>query len=313
MSTSHLKIAYGSLALPLKINAFELPCYILSDKQRVFSIGGIQKFMSYEGKSETWLLNILNAISKFEKIPKALLQAYENPTKIEISYSKNTVETIGVIPSDLFLATCLIVIEAKNNGLLGANLVKISKPAALFLAYTKNQNIHNLIDVATGYLNYKIQVMQFLEQYMQAQIDDAAALWLNTISEDFYSVLFEVHNQDWHTIKSNPEIIGSLLHDLIFSRIDAALLHTLRTKPPKRTYQRKDNRPQNNENTELKRYINDLMALLKTANYNWFIFLQLLNRTYPIKNHYSNTLRFKNPLPKKEPLSTFNNHLKKLT
>ena len=70
MKTSPLKIAYGSNGLPLKISNLELPCYILSDKQRVLSISGIQKFLGYEGKSETWLLNILNAISKFEKIPK---------------------------------------------------------------------------------------------------------------------------------------------------------------------------------------------------------------------------------------------------
>ena len=69
---------------------------------------------------------------------------------------------------------------------------------------------------------------------------------------------------------------------------------------------------QNNENLKLKGYIDDLMALLKTTEHNWFIFLQLLNRTYPIQNHYTKTVRFKKPLPKKEPLSSFNNYLKKL-
>jgi hypothetical protein len=136
---------------------------------------------------------------------------------------------------------------------------------------------------------------------------------LKTIADDFYFVLFKIHNQDWHLMKTSPEIMGSLMYDLIFCRINTEILSELRAKAPKRAYLRKDNHPQNNENLKLKGHILNLMALLKTAEYNWFIFLQLLNRTYPIQNHYDSMVRFKKPLPKEEPLSSFNKYLKKLT
>jgi len=313
MSTSALQIAYGSYALPLKISSLELPCFILSDQRRVFSIGGIQKLLGYEGKSETWLLNILNSISKFEKLPKELLEAYEHPIKTEIHASKTTIETLAVIDSNLFIDTCKIVVDAKNKGLLGANLIKISKPAAILLAHTKDQNIDTFIDAATGYLIYKESVKQTLTQYMHRELEDDAVLWLNTISESLYHALFQIHNQDWHGIKSNPEIMGALFYDLVFCRINASLLFELRAKTPKRMYQRKGNRPQNNENKGLTAHVADLIGLIKTADYNWFIFLQLLNRTYPVQNHYSKPLLFKSLSPKKAPLSNFNNHLKKLT
>ena len=155
--------------------------------------------------------------------------------------------------------------------------------------------------------------MLSFEQYLHNQLEDEAVFWLKTIADDFYNVLFKIHNQDWPLMKTSPEIMGSLIYDLIFCRINTEILSELRAKAPKRAYLRKGNRPQNNENPKLKEYIDDIMALLKTTAHNWFIFLQLLNRTYPIQNHYSSMVRFKKPLSKKEPLSSFNNYLKKLT
>lgn len=313
MITNALKIAYGSSKLPLKIGGLELACYILSDKQHVLPIAGIQKILGYEGKSETWLLHILISISKFEKIPKELLEAYEHPVKIEINATKNNIEILNAIDSTAFLETCQTIVDAKNNGLLGANLIKISKPASLILEHTKHKSIDVLIDDATGYQTYKTQVMLSFEQYMHSQLEDEAVFWLKTIADDFYLVLFKIHNQDWHLMKTSPEIMGSLIYDLIFCRINTEILSELRAKAPKRAYLRKGNRPQDNENPKLKEYIDDIMALLKTTAHNWFIFLQLLNRTYPIQNHYSSMVKFKKPLSKKEPLSSFNNYLKKLT
>jgi hypothetical protein len=313
MSVNTLKIAYGSPKLPLKIGGLALPCYILRNNQHVLPIAGIQKLLGYEGKSETWLLNILISISKFEKIPKELLQAYEQPFKIDINPTKTNVEILNAIHSRAFLETCQTIVDAKNNGLLGANLIKISKPAALIIEQTKNKNIDTLIDNATGYQTYKTQVLLSFELYMQSQLEDEAVFWLKTIADDFYFVLFKIHNQDWRLMKTSPEIMGSLIYDLIFCRINTEILSELRAKAPKRAYLRKDNHPQNNENLKLKGHILNLMALLETAEHNWFIFLQLLQRTYPIQNHYDSTVRFKKPLPKEESLSSFNMYLKKLT
>jgi hypothetical protein len=313
MSTNNLKIAYGSSKLPLKIGGLELPCYILSDNQHVLPITGIQKLLGYDGKSETWLLNILISISKFVEIPEKLLKAYEKPFKIDINPTKTNIEILKAISSTALLETCQTIVDAKNNGLLGANLIKISKPAALMIEQTKYKNIDALIDVATGYQTYKTQVLLSFEQYMQRQLEDEAVFWLKTIADDFYFALFKIHNQDWHLMKTSPEFMGSLIYDLIFCRINTEILSELRAKTPKRAYLRKGNQAQNNENLKLKGYIDALMALLKTSEHNWFIFLQLLQRTYPIQNHYDRKVRFKKPLPKQEPLSSFNKYLKKLT
>jgi len=90
MSSTPLKIAYGSTELPIKLGDSSVSCFILSNNQYVLPISSVQKLLGYDGKSETWLLNILNNISKFTKISKDLLQAYEDPVKVTMNSTKKT-------------------------------------------------------------------------------------------------------------------------------------------------------------------------------------------------------------------------------
>ncbi len=313
MNPNPLKIAYGSPQLLLKMGDLEISCFILNDNKHVFPIHGIQKLLGYEGKSETWLINTLNAIAKLTKISKELLKAYENPITVEINTSRTPDESIAIVDSFVFLETCKIFVDAKNNGLLGMNLIKISKIAAKVLQQNSNQNIDTLIDVATGFANFKELTKLSIEKYMLTQLEDDSALWLKTISDEFFDKLFEIHNLDWKTMNVNPEFIGKILYDVLFSRVSIELLSELRTNPPKRTYKRKNGQLQNNEHPELKKHLGHIIALLKTSGDNWYIFLQLLNRSFPLNHHYSHTLRFESSSSKNESLSTFNNILKKLT
>jgi len=129
----------------------------------------------------------------------------------------------------------------------------------------------------------------------------------------FFKTLFEIHEHQWNDIKTRPDFIGKVLYDLIFSRISSALLAELREHPPKRAYTRKGYVPQDNEHPELKKHLEELKALLETSGNDWFIFLQLVQRSFPIKNHYPNTLKFEKPAKDKPLLSSFNKHLRKLT
>ena len=313
MRSNSIKVAYGSTNLPLNIGGTKIACFILDDMKHVFPINGVQNLFGYEGRSEIWLLKILQNIAKLTIIPKELLTAFEDPFGIEISaYDGNLTHTKG-IDSIVFIKTCETFIDAKNNGLLGANVIKISKIAEQILNNADYQSINEMIATATGYNTFKDVVKLQLQKYMQTQLKDNAALWLKTIPDHFYNVLFAIHNEDWSKTKAQPHIIGKLLYDIIFSRISAPLLQDLNTNKPKRNYKRKNNLIQNNEHPELKKHIEDILSLLKTSGNNWFIFMQLLNRTFQIQDHYDSRLRFESSSPKNEPLSVFNSSLKKLT
>ncbi|WP_298221442.1 P63C domain-containing protein [Flavobacterium sp.] len=313
MSSTALKIAYGSTHLPLKLGESSVSCFILSNNQYVLPISSVQKLLGYDGKSETWLLNIMNNISKFTKISKDLLQAYEDPIKVVMNSTKKTPQIIALIDSTIFLETCKTFVDAKNDGLLGVHLIKISKTAEKILKNTTHQNINMLIAVATGYETHKEQVKSLLIKYLQTELNDDAVLWIKTFPDAFFKTLFEIHEHHWNDMKTRPDFIGKVLYDLIFSRISSALLVELREHPPKRSYTRKGYAPQDNEHPELKKHLEELMTLLETSGNDWFIFLQLVQRSFPIKNHYTNTLKFEKPTKNKPLLSSFNKQLRKLT
>jgi hypothetical protein len=114
-------------------------------------------------------------------------------------------------------------------------------------------------------------------------------------------------------MNAKPEFMGKVLYDIVFCRISNELLTELRSNHPKRSYKRKNGQLQNNEHPEMKNHLEIIMTLLKTSGDNWFIFLQLLNRSFPFKNHYNNIIQFENSNSIKESLSSFNSILKKLT
>lgn len=308
-------VAYGAFQMPLKIGSFEVGCYITSDMQRVLSIASIQVAFGYEGKSEFWLLAFLNSIHKFSRVSSDLLDAYTYPLKLEVKNSKGSHQTIGVIDCNLFVATCKIILDAKNEGLLNLNNLKASKTAQLFLQKVKEQPLQDLIDIATGYYVFKEHVKVVLVQFLQEKLNDDIYQWIKTFPDSFYNTLFKIHDIEWKSIKTNPQVIGKLLHDIIFSRLSEDLLEALRTIPPKRIYSRKGGKPEHLEHPELKVYLSSIMALLNTSGDNWFIFLQLLNRTHPVTGNHKTTfpLMPENAPGKTEGLSSFNFILKKMT
>lgn len=312
MTSNSIKVAYGSPHSSLNIAGLKISCFILDDMTYVFPLNGVQKLFGHEGKSEIWLLNILQNISKLIKIPKEVLMAYENPIGVDISFYNGNIEHAKVIDSIVVIKTCQTFLEAKNNGMLGVNLIKIAKIAEQILKHADHQSMNEMIDNATGYNNFKAHVKLLVQKYMQTQIKESS-MWVTTFPDHFYNTLFEIHNENWNSVKSQPQIIGKLLYDIIFSRISMPLLQALNTNKPKRTYTRKNNQAQNSEHPELKQYLQILLSLLKTSGNNWFIFRQLLNRTFPIQHHYNNQILFERNVDKNAPLSTFNTTLKKFT
>jgi hypothetical protein len=290
MNSVPLQIEYGSYKSVLKLETMPIPCFILNNKQRVLAISGIHKTFGYDGKSEFWLLNILNLIAKYTKISKEILLAYEKPIAIEIKNAKEQFENSAVIDCNLFIETCKIIVDAKSNGLLSANTIKVSKTAESFLKKTSNRSIDQLIDIATGYVVFKEHVKDSLGNYMEIQLHDESCKWVKTFPDHFFEILFDLHNGDWKSTKANPKTMEQLFCDVVFSRVSTELMIELRAMQPKRSYNRKGNQPQDLQHPKLKNMIENIISLLKTSGNNWFIFMQLLNRTYPVNAGYKTKL-----------------------
>lgn len=305
-------IAFGSNQLPLKIDSVYLPCYLLDNNQRVFTKNGIQKALGYDGKSEDWLLDLLTSIDKFSPISDDCISKYQTP--ILIANTRNEEEfIIENYDCFLFITICKIIINAKNDGYLSVNQLRYAKNAETILETISSENIVQLIDEATGFVFFKEQSKEFLQQFLIEKLNDTAFLWVKTLPDAFFEILFYLNQLDWKDLKENPLILGKIIHEVVFSRQTDEIIQELRAKKPKRSYKRKHNNLQDNEHPALKEFVSNCLSLMKASGYQWNIFLQFLNKSYPKNTNY--TTKF--PLLKEEynlveePVSFFNSILLK--
>lgn len=274
------QIAYGSKSLPLRIGPIELPCYILTNGNAVFTKKGLQKALGYDGKSEDWLYDFLGNINKFYPIPGVLFEAYEQPIPIELKHADGTSAIVAAIIPETLEMTCLTIVNAKNDGYLSVGQLKHAKAAEMIINYALENNLHRDIELATGLVFLKESGKKYLQQILTDHNPEPAYQWIKTLPDAFFEKIFDLRQMDWNDLRNNPYEVSEIVHEVIFSHVPENLLEVLRNETPKRGYKSKK-KPNDNEHPELKTYTAEILSLLKAAADNWTIFLQLLNRIHP--------------------------------
>lgn len=280
MGDSIAATAFGLEKFPLKIGNIAIPCFILENKKQIVLKSAVSKALGYDGKSETWLAELLGHINRFFPVEE-LIEQYTAAIAFELKQPGQPSRSEHGIGPITFLNVCSALQRAKNEGYLNAGQVKYSKYADKILLELNLSNFEFLIDEATGFNFYKAQAIDQLQRFYIQQFDDGAFLWLSTFPESFFAKLFEIHQTDWTSLKNQPQQVGKIIHEIIFSRIPDETLQVLRNTKPKRSYRRKDNSKRETIHPFLKEYLSNVSALIKAAGDSWNIFLQLLHRSFP--------------------------------
>lgn len=277
-------ILFESSKEPLKIGSKSLAVFVLENNQRVISIKSIQKALGYDGKNENWLFEFMKDINVYLPINTVILNAYQNPIKITTSQKDNL--TLNTVNADLLKETFDFIVKAKNEGFLNVNQIKFSKEAKILIEDENIFHLKKLIDFNTGFALYKENSID--KMILNLQKNDIVFIWLKTFSDDFFELLMEMKNTNWKDLPQNQEKFGEILNEIIFSRIDNTLLEELRILKPKRTYKRKNSKPQDLEHPKLKQHLAILFSLAKVSGNNWTIFIQLLNKSFPAQKNRLN-------------------------
>jgi len=307
-------VAFGSEKLPLRISKIELPCFILSGRQHIITKSGLQKALGYDGKSETWLIDFLKDIHKFNPLTIELLNSIENPILFEMKRRDGLNYTIEGIDSIAFLDACKAISIAKKDGYLNVSQLRFAKSVDTILATANESNINNLIDTATGFEFFKEKAKDQLQRFLVQNTADTSFQWVKTFPDEFFEILFGMQDSDWLSSNQMPQGIGKTIYEIVFSRIPNDLLEELRVSKPKRTYKRKGDQLQDTQHPKLKEYTISILSLLKASGYNWNIFQQLLNRAHPKNSSFTTKFpQFPEESGKPNELSTFNQTLLKIT
>lgn len=285
-----IKAKYGSDKTPLKLGSLELPCYVLEDGTRVFSGRGIQRAIGASSKNGQWLVSFvsspaisvyLNEIKLGESSP---LEKILHPIKFQRNDAGGSqLDTYGY-EATLLIDICDAIIKAGEVGTF-TNPV-IIKSANIIIRSVAKVGIIALVDEATGYNKDKNRAKDELQQFLKTIISQEAARWVKTFDDNFFEMLYKLHNWNWSKTNKHPGVVGYWINDIVYERLGPMILTELKKANPKNENGNRKGKlhqyltPESGH-PKLKEHLASVQTLAKACNYNLPKFMQLLDTALP--------------------------------
>lgn len=290
MENKVLKAKYGSDKTPLQLGELSIPCYVLEDGTRVFSGRGIQKILGSTATSGKWLEKFVNSdeISPYLAVKKtgisSVLDKLSSPIKFyRPSAGGSQSETYGYEVT-LLIDICDAIISSSGTGKF--NDESIIKNANIIIRAVAKVGIIALVDEATGYDKEKKRAKDELQKFLTQFLSDEASKWVKTFEDSFFEMIYKMRGWNWNMTNKRPGVVGQWINNIVYERIAPLTLSTLNDKNPKNEKgYRKDKHHQffteDIGKPKLKEYLASVEALGRASNYNWDIFMELLDRAFP--------------------------------
>lgn len=290
MENKVLKAKYGSDKTPLQLGELSIPCYVLEDGTRVFSGRGIQKILGSTATSGKWLEKFVNSdeISPYLAVKKtgisSVLDKLSSPIKFyRPSAGGSQSETYGYEVT-LLIDICDAIISSSETGKF--NDESIIKNANIIIRAVAKVGIIALVDEATGYDKEKKRAKDELQKFLTQFLSDEASKWVKTFEDSFFEMIYKMRGWNWNMTNKRPGVVGQWINNIVYERIAPLTLSTLNDKNPKNEKgYRKDKHHQffteDIGKPKLKEYLSSVEALGRASNYNWDIFMELLDRAFP--------------------------------
>ncbi len=290
MENKVLKAKYGSDKTPLQLGELSIPCYVLEDGTRVFSGRGIQKILGSTATSGKWLEKFVNSdeISPYLAVKKtgisSVLDKLSSPIKFyRPSAGGSQSETYGYEVT-LLIDICDAIISSSETGKF--NDESIIKNANIIIRAVAKVGIIALVDEATGYDKEKKRAKDELQKFLTQFLSDEASKWVKTFEDSFFEMIYKMRGWNWNMTNKRPGVVGQWINNIVYERIAPLTLSTLNDKNPKNEKgYRKDKHHQffteDIGKPKLKEYLASVEALGRASDYNWDIFMELLDRAFP--------------------------------
>lgn len=218
-----LPIARYEGVLPL--DGQGIPCYVLSDGQRVMSrVGATTALSGVRGGGDLASYVEVEPLRPYmrQKLGDELIHF-----QLEGVIHKN----VQGITADTFLAICRAYQAAANEEALSTDRQRdIAKKASAFLAACAGVGLTALIDEATGYQYERAE--DALQVKLRAYLEDEMRPWEKTFPDELWREFGRLTG--WKgTLRQRPKYWGKLVNELVYDNLDADVADWLRTNAPK--------------------------------------------------------------------------------
>lgn len=217
----------------LHLMNLEIPCYVLSDNQRVVG-----------RTSATEVLTNIKGGGAFEKyISTTNLQRFiDVPSIVDRLVSFRLPEVEGLlrnvkgIPTDVWIEVCqgmVVALEADSRPESGIQLTQRQKEmairASMFLSAIAKVGLDALVDEATG-AQYE-RARDALEVKLRAYLETEMRKWEKTFPDELWREFGRLTGWS-HSVTSRPKYWGHLVNELVYEYLDPDVAQWLKENAP---------------------------------------------------------------------------------
>ena len=286
MENKVLKAKFGSDKTPLYLGELSIPCYVLEDGTRVFSGRGIQNAIGANPNySGTWLSKFINSKPISTNLPPGIYDKLSHPIKFKRPTASGSQSDTYGYEVTLLIDLCYAIIDAYDSRVYQVS-EEYYKAARIITRAVSKVGIIALVDAVTGYDKEKKRAKDELQKFLNQFLSDEASKWIKTFEDSFFEMIYKMRGWNWTMTNKRPGVVGQWINNIVYERIAPLTLSTLNEKNPKNDKgYRKDKNHQfftpDIGKPKLKESLASVEALGRAANYNWNIFMELLDRAFP--------------------------------
>lgn len=289
LASNTLKVTHEG---ELKIGNLVLPCYVLSNGQRVLSGRGVQILLNLSTTSDSGSRQQPGSRLKRLFNSKAFKPLIDNNLSVDqfnaIKCYKGRSIIHGYDPVNL-VDLCDTILQVKDSGVkLTERQRIIVKQAEIFIRSVAKVGIIALIDEATGYQDVRSRdaLQKILDKFIAKELQP----WSKTFPDEFYENYFRLRGWNYSSLNSSrPGVVGNDTVDLIYRRLAPAVLEELKIKTPrldsgrlKYHYHRR--LTEDIGHPKLREHIASVITLMKASN-NWSFFKRMVDKAIPKYGH----------------------------
>lgn len=275
----------------LKIGDREIPCSVLENGTRVFSITGLSSAMGSKMKGggrtadgSFQLPPFLASASLRPFISNDLLVPLMSPILYKPKHGGRA--AVGY-EATLLPQICEVILDAAKAGVLRRRSSKIVQAAEILIRGFARVGIIALIDEATGYQADRAR--DELNKILQAYIAKELLPWTKRFPDEFFRQIYRLRKWDYREgSHKRPRIIGQLVKKLVYEPLPPGVLHELERKnpPDEKGYRRHRHHQFLTPETghpHLDRQIVEVTTLMRVSD-DEHAFRRLFDKAFPKKN-----------------------------
>lgn len=210
----------------------EIECYVMDNKERVFSLRGAAKSMGLAGGGGIALKRNLNAAFLSPYLSDELRGwIYQANTNSLPQYLTKGGTAFQPIKSSVFVDLCKAYIDAKQDGVLklDSQIAVADRMYAIMTAFAKT-GLDAIIDEVTGY-QYDREHDE-LQKLLSKYVSEELMPWAKRFPDEFYKQMFRL--KGWtYTGTNRPQYVGKLTNQYIYDQLPDGVLEELKQKTPK--------------------------------------------------------------------------------